>query len=125
MTKLKVNNLSAKYSFIIFITITIGILGFYFNLQYFWSMDKHPVTIAVSKTPLSTPFYVAKSINSFDETCVEVEYTEVKGGQIAFEKVMNGDVDFGPLLGVVRSWKLIVVLLHVFQRLCRLHQVII
>lgn len=105
MTKLKVNNLSSKYSFIIFITITIGILGFYFNLQYFWSMDKHPVTIAVSKTPLSTPFYVAKSINSFDETCVEVEYTEVKGGQIAFEKVMNGDVDFGTSSDSVIAFK--------------------
>jgi ABC-type nitrate/sulfonate/bicarbonate transport system substrate-binding protein len=83
----------------------IGIVGFYFNLQYFWSPKKFPVTIAVSKTPLSTPFYVAKSINSFDDTCVSVEYVEVMGGQIAFEKVMNSDVDFGTSSDSVIAFK--------------------
>lgn len=53
------------------------------------------MTIAVSKTPLSNPFYVAKAINAFDGTCVSVEYLEVIGGMTAFGKVMNGDVDFG------------------------------
>jgi ABC-type nitrate/sulfonate/bicarbonate transport system substrate-binding protein len=52
-------------------------------------------TIAVSKTPLSTPFYVAKAINAFDNTCVSVEYIDVVGGQMAFAKVMSGDVDLG------------------------------
>ncbi|MDX2369644.1 MAG: NrtA/SsuA/CpmA family ABC transporter substrate-binding protein [Colwellia sp.] len=64
-------------------------------LQNFWSPEKYPVTIAVSKTPLSTPFYVAKSINAFDDTCVRVEYSDVLGGQMAFENVMNNKVDFG------------------------------
>lgn len=86
-------------------TIFIGIIGFYSNLQYSWSQDKHPVTIAVSKTPLSTPFYVAKSINAFDETCVKVEYSEVMGGQIAFEKMINGEVDFGTSSDSVIAFK--------------------
>lgn len=88
------DNLNIKHSFIsILIIIVIGI--FYFKIQYFWSQDKYPVTIAVSKTPLSTPFYVAKSINAFDDTCVKVKYSDVMGGQLAFEKVMSGEVDFG------------------------------
>tara|TARA_R110001583_G_scaffold177396_1_gene332425 strand:- start:15915 stop:16973 length:1059 start_codon:yes stop_codon:yes gene_type:complete len=95
--KLEVDNLNLKHSFVSFITILIivGIGVFCFNLQNFWSQEKYLVTIAVSKTPLSTPFYVAQSINSFDETCVRVKYFDVMGGQIAFEKVMNGKVDFG------------------------------
>lgn len=89
--------MNSKHSFVYFITIII-IIGtglFYFNSQHFWSQDKHPVTIAVSKTPLSTPFYVAKAINAFDDTCVSVEYEGVIGGQAAFEKVTSGMVDFG------------------------------
>jgi hypothetical protein len=89
--------LNSKHSFVylVSIIIIIGVGLFYFNLQHFWSKDKYPVTIAVSKTPLSTPFYVAKSINAFEETCVSVEYEAVIGGRAAFEKVMTGMVDFG------------------------------
>jgi len=89
--------LNLKSFFVVFITIliTAGIGVFNFNLQNIWSQEKHPVTIAVSKTPLSTPFYVAKSINAFDDTCVKVKYSNVMGGQVAFEKVMNGEADFG------------------------------
>ena len=89
--------MNSKHSFVylVSIIIIIGVGLFYFNLQHFWSKDKYPVTIAVSKTPLSTPFYVAKSINAFEETCVSVEYEAVIGGRAAFEKVMTGMVDFG------------------------------
>jgi ABC-type nitrate/sulfonate/bicarbonate transport system substrate-binding protein len=95
--KLEVDNLNSKHFFVFFIPILIiiGIVISYFYLKYFLSQEKYPITIAVSKTPLSTPFYVAKSINAFDETCVIVEYSDVMGGQIAFEQVMNGKVDFG------------------------------
>ena len=75
--------------------MTIGVGIFIFDLQHFWGQKKYPVSIAVSKTPLSSPFYVAKYINAFDDTCAEVEYDEVMGGQVAFEKVMDGEVDFG------------------------------
>jgi ABC-type nitrate/sulfonate/bicarbonate transport system substrate-binding protein len=95
--KLEADNLNSKHFFVFFIPILIiiGIVISYFYLKYFLSQEKYPITIAVSKTPLSTPFYVAKSINAFDETCVIVEYSDVMGGQIAFEQVMNGKVDFG------------------------------
>lgn len=67
----------------------------YLNFVSHWQQPKYPLLIAVSKTPLSTPFYVAKAIGAFDKTCVSVKFDEVVGGQRAFAKVMNGDVDFG------------------------------
>ncbi len=67
----------------------------YLNFVSYWQQPKYPLLIAVSKTPLSTPFYVAKAIGAFDKTCVSVKFDEVVGGQRAFAKVMNGDVDFG------------------------------
>ena len=95
--------LSTLSSIAVLIILVIGL--FYFNLERFWNPEKYPVTIAVSKTPLSTPFYVAKSINAFDDTCVRVEYSEVMGGQIAFEQVMNGEVDFGTSSDSVIAYK--------------------
>jgi len=65
------------------------------NSKAFLPLEKYSVSIAVSKTPLSAPFYVAQSINAFDETCVKVNFNEVLGGQMAFAKVMAGEVDFG------------------------------
>lgn len=78
---------------IVLVIIGLGIISF--DLQHLWSKPRFHVTVAVSKTPLSSPFYVAKSINAFNDTCVEVEYHEVLGGKVAFEKVMNSEVDFG------------------------------
>ena len=78
---------------IVLVIIGLGIISF--DLQHLWSKPRFHVTVAVSKTPLSSPFYVAKSINAFNDTCVEVEYNEVLGGQVAFDKVMNSEVDFG------------------------------
>ena len=76
-----------------FIILGIGIA--YFYLQNIERQEKTSITIAVSKTPLSAPFYVAKAINAFDNTCVKIEYDQVIGGHAAFEKVMSGKVDFG------------------------------
>jgi len=67
----------------------------YLAFQKIWRLETYPVTIAVSKTPLSTPFYVAEKINAFDETCVSVTFDDVIGGQKAFAKVMTGEADFG------------------------------
>lgn len=99
--------MNPKYSFVSLITLLIIIGGgiFYFNFQHLWNQEKYSVTVAVSKTPLSTPFYVAKSINAFDDTCVEVEYFDVVGGQVAFEKVMSGEVDFGTSSDSVIAFK--------------------
>jgi sulfonate transport system substrate-binding protein len=90
--------LNLKYPLVSFITLLIifglGILSF--NLQSFWHQEKYSVIIAVSTPPpLSTPFYIAKAINAFDDTCVRVKYEQVIGGKVAFDQAMSGKVDFG------------------------------
>jgi sulfonate transport system substrate-binding protein len=77
------------------VLILVGIVLFYYKFQFLWSEPQYQVSIAVSKTPLSSPLYVAQAIRAFDNTCVSVQFQEVIGGQRAFEKVMAGDVDFG------------------------------
>jgi len=90
-------NFSEKHSLASYITVLIflGIGIAYFYLQHLGRQEKTSITIAVSKTPLSAPFYVAKAIHAFDDTCVKIEYDQVIGGHAAFEKVMSGKVDFG------------------------------
>ena len=72
-----------------------GITSLYLNFQSLWSKPKYQVSIAVSRTPLSAPLYVAQAINAFDDTCVNVHFEEVIGGQAAFASVMEGKADFG------------------------------
>ncbi|PKI13902.1 hypothetical protein CXF71_15020 [Colwellia sp. 12G3] len=85
--------------------VCISAILLYLNFESRWQQPKYPVVIAVSKTPLSTPFYVAKAIGAFDGTCVDVEFDEVLGGQRAFAKVMNGDADFGTSSDSVIAFK--------------------
>lgn len=80
---------------VILVLVITGVAICYFYVSNFTTQEKYPITIAVSKTPLSAPFYVANAINAFENTCASVEVDEVIGGQAAFEKVMNGKVDFG------------------------------
>lgn len=89
--------MNRKFSPLYFITLLLiaSVIFLAVNLKLFWQEEKHTVTIAISKTPLSTPFYVAESINAFENSCVNVKFEHVIGGQKAFAKVMSGDVDFG------------------------------
>ena len=77
------------------VTLFISVFLLYLVWQTAQQEAKHSVSIAVSQSPLSAPFYVAKAIDAFEGTCVDVEYHEVIGGQRAFAKVMNGESDFG------------------------------
>lgn len=52
------------------------------------------VKVAVSKTPLSTPFYVAEHLGLFTQHCGKVEILEVLGGKRSFATMMSNDVDF-------------------------------
>lgn len=78
--------------------LVIAIVGLYSGIAY-WAntnliSEKQSISVAVSLTPLSAPFYVAESINAFDDTCVSVAIVDVIGGKRAFEQVMSGKVDF-------------------------------
>ena len=87
-------NKTLSFSFIVAL-VFIGAAYLYSSFESRWQQPKYPTVIAVSQSPLSAPFYVAKAIGAFDTTCVNVELEKVNGGQIAFAKVMSGEVDFG------------------------------
>lgn len=82
------------FIFLILIILAFGLI-LLFKLPNLWSQEKYPISVAVSKTPLSSPFYIAQAINAFDNTCVDVKFTQVLGGQVAFKKVISGETDFG------------------------------
>lgn len=52
------------------------------------------VNVAVSLTPLSAPFYVAKAINAFDKRCISVNIVDVIGGKRAFDLVSSNQVTY-------------------------------
>ena len=52
---------------------------------------KKSIKIAVSKTPLSAPIYIAQAQGYFDQSCANVTLEEVIGGKASFEKVISGD----------------------------------
>ena len=64
-------------------------------------VNKPTVNIAVSKTPLSGPIYIADSLGFFEESCVDVEITDVIGGKNSFDLVITGEADFGTSSGSV------------------------
>jgi ABC-type nitrate/sulfonate/bicarbonate transport system substrate-binding protein len=67
--------------------------------------DKIPVKIAVSKTPLSAPFFIAKEMRYFEESCVKVTLDKTIGGKLSFEKVVTGQADFGTSSDSVIAFK--------------------
>ncbi len=52
-----------------------------------------PIKIAVSQTPLSLPFYIAKHQGFFENRDVSVEFQNVIGGHRAFKALQDGEVD--------------------------------
>ncbi|WP_413701254.1 ABC transporter substrate-binding protein [Psychromonas sp. KJ10-10] len=57
--------------------------------------NKPTITMAVSKTPLSAPIYIAESLGFFKQSCVNVVIDDVIGGKNSFDQVMLGNADFG------------------------------
>lgn len=55
----------------------------------------NPIRIAVSKTPLSAPFYVAHQKGYFKAQGLEVELVECIGGHRCLKEVLAGNVDLG------------------------------
>jgi ABC-type nitrate/sulfonate/bicarbonate transport system substrate-binding protein len=99
--------LNRKIFILIISTLLVLVSAVFFsaNLQHLRASEKYSVSISIAQSPLSAPFYVAKSINAFKDTCVTVHYDEVIGGQRAFAKVMNGETDFGTSSDSVIAFK--------------------
>lgn len=52
------------------------------------------VDVAVSRTPLSAPLYIADELGLFREEGLDVELVELIGGLRSFEHMINGAADF-------------------------------
>jgi ABC-type nitrate/sulfonate/bicarbonate transport system substrate-binding protein len=69
-------------------------------IAVFWggksSLDKEVLntSIAVSRTPLSAPIYIADSLGYFTEAGLNVELIEANGGNLTFQLMMDGSADF-------------------------------
>lgn len=72
------------------LTLTVVIL----SASITWA-DASKVSIAVSQTPLSLPFFVADSQGFFDDENVDVVFEPVIGGHRAYLKVVEGEADMG------------------------------
>jgi len=78
----------------IFIALLLGLFFLVGNWSAIFNQTSPAVTIAVSKTPLSAPIYVADQKGFFDSRCAEVSLREVIGGNRSFESMISGEADF-------------------------------
>lgn len=86
---------------LIVLVVTVFVISVYNDKSKASAVNKPTVTIAVSKTPLSAPFYIAESQGFFDQSCVNVVINDVIGGKNSFEQVVMGNADFGTSSGSV------------------------
>ncbi len=79
---------------IITIALLLGVFFLFANWQTIYKRSSIPVTIAVSKTPLSAPIYIAEHNGYFRESCADVQLIEVVGGNRTFQLMISGEADF-------------------------------
>lgn len=68
-------------------------LGFFIQQGLNNRTPQLSIRIAVSQTPLSTPFYVALSKGYFQDQGIDVELIPYVGGHLCFQALTNGEVD--------------------------------
>ena len=93
------NSNSMNSSFYLLVVLLIFICGFFVLGTYFSSQPEERadfpiIRIAVSKTPLSTPVYIADEKGFFQKHCGDVRLKEVVGGNRSFESMAAGNADF-------------------------------
>lgn len=59
------------------------------------ALSSDPLTISVSQTPLSLPFFVAEKLGYFNDSGVSVKIRKVIGGHRAMQEVLDGKSDLG------------------------------
>lgn len=74
------------------ITLTLGLM-FALNSVSLSANENDVVRIAMSTSPLSSPFIIANEKGYFKELGVDVEIQQVKGGNLALQTVLAGEAD--------------------------------
>ena len=72
---------------------TLILLVSVFITNNIFAVEKAIVRVAMSLTPLSSPFIIAKEKGYFKELGLEVEIIKVKGGNLALKTVFDGHAD--------------------------------
>lgn len=68
-------------------------LGLWVGLAAAISAGAEPLTLAVSRTPLSLPLYIAQHNGYFAEQGLEVKFNECLGGHRCLRQVLDGQAD--------------------------------
>ncbi len=71
--------------------IALGVL--YFGIAA--SHSAEPLTLSLSRTPLSLPFFIAEQEGFFAAEGVAIKITEVIGGHRSLQQVLDGTADLG------------------------------
>jgi len=88
----------------IIITTTLAGVALAVFLSLFHSENSiplKPLSIAVSRTPLSAPVYIADEMGYFEDAGIQVVLDEVIGGHRSFQAVNEGRSDLGTSSGSV------------------------
>lgn len=81
-------------SFLAFCLIFIGVLiRIFIEPESGSTQHIEPINIAVSTTPLSSPFFVAERLALFDKYNVRVKLYPTRGGHQCFKLMMDGEVE--------------------------------
>lgn len=86
-----------RYLLVLAIAVVLGLLisiVFLSNSKGVLHNSVPPIRIAVSKTPLSAPVFIADEMGFFDDHCSNVDLIEVVGGKRSFETMASGQADF-------------------------------
>jgi len=79
---------------------SIWVITLLILVAVFWVMknslfkETSNISIAVSRTPLSAPIYIADSLGYFSSAGLNVELIEKNGGNLCFQLMMDGTTDF-------------------------------
>lgn len=76
-------------------SIVVGVIFFYTSLYEVEEKESNTkVVIAVSQTPLSAPFFVAKRLGYFQDEGLDVILIPCDGGVACTEMMLNSEVDY-------------------------------
>ena len=74
-------------------TVRNLLLLFIYSLSISVALAVEPLTVAVSQTPLSLPFYVAEKEGYFTAEGLQVKFNELIGGHRTLQQLLDGEAD--------------------------------